>query len=78
MKNEDLIKQAIVAHFACHKQNLTCDTQLEDSTIVAKDFFEYFLTGNRTETFNKILRTDRYKIKKKLIERYLTLNKTQK
>lgn len=69
--NPDLIRKAVVTHFACDHNNLTCDTKLEESVTVAGDFLRYMLTGNATEALTKALGTERYQIKKQLIERYI-------
>ena len=74
MTNQELIRKAVIVHFACDKNNLWCDTKLEETNTIAKDFLRYFLTGNTTESLDKMPTTRRYKIKKQLIDRYIRNN----
>ena len=74
MTNQDLIRKAVVTHFACDRKTLSCDTKLEDSAGIAKDFMDFYLYGTRSDGFNKAMRTIRGKIKVELIERYINNN----
>ena len=74
MTNPDLIRKAVVVHFACDQNNLSCDTKLEETATIAKDFMQYFLLGSATEGFEKAMRTIRYRVKRELIERYINNN----
>ena len=71
MKHRDLIIQAIKVHFAICNNQMSCDTQLEDSANIAKDFMEYYLNGRRSDGFEKAMKTTRGQVKKQLIERYI-------
>ena len=60
MTNPDLIRKAVVVHFACDQKNLACDTKLEESVNIARDFLRYMLTGNTTEALDSLMLTTRY------------------
>lgn len=70
MTNKELIKKAIIAHFACDKNNLKCNSILEDSVDAAQSFFIH-LSGTQNETFDKLIQRHRYKVKFELIKRYI-------
>jgi len=63
MTNPDLIRKAVIVHFACDPKNLVCDPKLEDNSVIAKDFMQYFLLGSATDGFEKSMKTTRYRIK---------------
>lgn len=71
MTHTELIKKAVRVHFAIINNQFSCNGNLEDSANMAKDYLEYFLTANRTDGFQKAMKTKRGKIKKDLIERYI-------
>jgi len=71
---KELIRKAVIVHFACDKNNLKCDPKLEDSPNAALDFFNYFETGIGNDGFKKLNQTARYRNKLKLIMRYLNNN----
>lgn len=73
MTNKELIKQAILVHFACDKSNMKCSGTLEDSVDAAKAFYIQ-LSGTESETFKELIKKTRYKIKLELINRYIKQN----
>jgi hypothetical protein len=69
----ELLKKAITSHFACNKNNLVCDVKFEDSVKAAKAFFLH-IKGTQNDLFDSLIQKTRYKIKLKLINRYLHEN----
>lgn len=74
MTNQELIRKAVVVHFACDQDSLWCDTKLEETNTIAKDFLRYFLTGNTTEALDRLMLTTRYRVKRELVKRYINNN----
>jgi len=69
----EILKKAITSHFACNKNNLACDVRFEDSVQAAKAFYLH-LKGTQNDLFDSLIQKNRYKIKLKLINRFLNEN----
>lgn len=73
---KERFKNAIVACFACHRETLVSNTKLEDSVDAAKAFHEKISNGRNRDLLvlaEKLLASERYQIKMKLIKRHLEL-----
>jgi hypothetical protein len=75
MTNKQLLKQAIIAHFACDKVNMKCSSTLEDSVDAAQAFFVH-LSGTESQLFKSLIEKSRYRVKLELINRYIKNNET--
>ena len=75
--NEQKLKNAIVACFACHKETLVSDKKLEDSVDAAKAFHEKLKNGRNRDLLvlaEKLLQNERYQIKMKLVKKHIELS----